>query len=552
VVKEKGPVMATANDELPKPARLVMLVDNGVNGDSRVQKTARSAAEAGWDVILLGRSPNGRPQSWKLGDAEVRLLRMVSPLKARRQEFRRRWIVAPLAYPPTGIAEQRRQAMRAWQTDLKVRRALLAQTGAPAIRQRLLQTQALAAKVVAKWVSLRAKQAAFGQKYRASLRAPSDRAYTWFWHRVSGERAWRRLEPSLWDFELAFGKTVDSLKPDVIYANDFRMLGVGARAKIRARAKGRGIKLIWDVHEYLPGVKPRVDNHRWMIANVAHEHEYAPFADAVITVSERLAEMLKADHSLGALPTVVLNAPSAADVTATGDSDVTDIRTACGLDKDTPLFVYSGAAAAHRGLGVMLEAMPHLDQMHVAFVVNDPTGPYLTSLISRARELNVADRLHVLPYVAHSDVVRFLSTATAGVIPIHHWLNHEIQLITKFFEYSHAGLPILVSDVETMAETVRLNGQGEVFRVDDVEDYVRAAKMIISDVSEYRAAYSSMDLHRWTWEVQAANQDRVYRSLVSPDRHPHSVNAAPERLVSGPASAGALVAVTDSAKEASA
>ena len=41
------------------PGRVVMLVDNGVEGDSRVQKTARSAAEAGWDVTLLGCSTTG-------------------------------------------------------------------------------------------------------------------------------------------------------------------------------------------------------------------------------------------------------------------------------------------------------------------------------------------------------------------------------------------------------------------------------------------------------------------------------------------------------------
>jgi glycogen(starch) synthase len=40
--------------------RIVMLVDNGVDGDSRVQKTARSAADHGWDVTLLGVSPTGR------------------------------------------------------------------------------------------------------------------------------------------------------------------------------------------------------------------------------------------------------------------------------------------------------------------------------------------------------------------------------------------------------------------------------------------------------------------------------------------------------------
>ena len=42
--------------------RVVMLVDNGVEGDSRVQKAARSAAEAGWEVVLLGRSPGSLPQ----------------------------------------------------------------------------------------------------------------------------------------------------------------------------------------------------------------------------------------------------------------------------------------------------------------------------------------------------------------------------------------------------------------------------------------------------------------------------------------------------------
>ena len=105
------------------PGRIVMLVDNGVNGDSRVQKTAMSAAACGWDVILLGRSPTLSGQTWKLGLAEVQLLPMPSPLRARRHEFRRRWITGPLAYPPTGIAEHRAQTVRAWQADLTVRRA---------------------------------------------------------------------------------------------------------------------------------------------------------------------------------------------------------------------------------------------------------------------------------------------------------------------------------------------------------------------------------------------------------------------------------------------
>ncbi|WP_422770260.1 glycosyltransferase family 4 protein [Plantactinospora sp. WMMC1484] len=513
-------MVATGTNEPTAPARIVILVDNGVNGDSRVQKTARSAADAGWDVILLGRSPHGRPESWQLGEATVQLVRMPSPLRQRRHEYRRRWIFGPLGYPPTGIAAHRAQAVRAWQADLTIKRALLA-TAEPsagkAVRRRLLQVQSLAAKVVKKWVSFRYWQHTKGLGYRNRLRSPWDRAYTWFWRRAMGDRSWRRLEPQLWDYELAYGPVVDQLKPDIIYANDFRMLGVGARAKIRARSKGRSIKLIWDVHEYLPGVKPRSDNARWMTANMAHEHEFSPYADAVITVSTQLAELLKRDHKLPELPSVVLNTPNAADVE--WDADAPDIRSACGLGPDTPLFVYSGAAAAHRGMGVMVEAMPHLPEAHVAFVINDPQLPYIKSLIERATKLGTADRLHILPYVAHSQVVGFLSSATAGVIPIHHWLNHEIQLITKFFEYSHARLPILVSDVETMAATVRANDQGEVFRVDDVEGYVRAARTVLADPERYRKAYESIDLAAWTWEVQAEVQAALYRRLL-PERAP--------------------------------
>ena len=337
-------------------------------------------------------------------------------------------------------------------------------------------------------------------------------------------------EPQLWDYELAYGPAVNRLKPDIIYANDFRMLGVGARAKIRARAAKRDVKLVWDVHEYLPGVKPRANNRRWLVANHAHEREYARYADAVITVSDQLAEMLKRDYSLAELPAVVLNTPSAADMSAASSDGAADIRTACGLEPHVPLVVYSGAAAAQRGMGVMVEAMPILDNVHVAFVVNAPSGSYLNSLKARARELGAADRLHVLPYVPHSEVVAFLSTATAGVIPIHHWLNHEIQLITKFFEYCMRGT-IVVSDVETMAATVRETGQGEAFRVDDVEDYVRAVKAVIVDPQHYRDAYDRIDPAAWTWEAQAVNQDRVYRRLAPARRQPADF-AAPRPTVS--------------------
>ena len=317
-----------------------------------------------------------------------------------------------------------------------------------------------------------------------------------------------------WEWELAYGPIIDKLKPDIIHANDFRMLGVGARAAMRARAKGRDTKLVWDAHEFLPGIKPWNSHPRWHIAQQAHEREYARQADAVITVSEDLANLLVSEHGLATRPTVVLNAPDVrVGTTATKGPS---LRESCGIASAIPLLVYSGTAAPQRGLDIMVEALGVLTEVHVALVVPAPKSAYITSLRERAAALSASERLHVLPYVPVDHIVSFLSGADAGVIPILHFPNHEIALITKFLEYSHARLPIVVSDVKTMAETVRRTGQGEVFEAENLGDFVRAVKAVLAAPENYRQAYDPPGLlEEWTWENSAAVLDGVFDRLRS-------------------------------------
>jgi glycosyltransferase involved in cell wall biosynthesis len=162
-----------------------------------------------------------------------------------------------------------------------------------------------------------------------------------------------------------------------------------------------------------------------------------------------------------------------------------------------------------RGLDTVIEALPALDGVHLAIVAGDPGAPYV-------QRLAATDRVHVVPYVPVSQVPAFLRPADVGVIPLHHWPNHEIALITKFFEYSHARLPIVVSDVRTMAETVRATGQGEVFTARDAADFARAVRAVLADPQRYRAVYDAPDspLPGWTWEAQAARLDAIYKGLT--------------------------------------
>lgn len=465
---------------------------------------------------LLG-CTGGKKRGWELGGAHVRLVPLKHTLLRDRHGVLRATLRRPLAYGHPKVADYRRRLVQSRRADLAASR-LEPGSGRP-VRKGWLLARGAAARFQVGWVALRARQTDSLAAARKNRESPLERLAVRWWQALLGDRAWRVLDRNLWDWDSAYKNVIDELEPDIIHANDFRMLGVGARAVRRARAKGRRTKLVWDAHEFLPGIRPWGTGPRWIPAMVAHEREYAGDADAVLTVSEALADRLVEGHGLREKPTVVLNAPITEVEPGGGEASgepVPDMRALCGVGPDVPIAVYSGSASVQRGIGIMIDALPRLPRLHVALVVARAQSEYVRGLVARAAELGVGDRVHVLPYVPFDQVVPFLAAADIGVVPIHHWPNHEIALITKFFEYSHARLPIVVSDVQAMGDMVRSTGQGEVFRAEDLDDYVRAVEAVLGDPGRYRAVYDDRPdlLREWTWEAQAEILDGVYAKLL--------------------------------------
>jgi glycogen(starch) synthase len=533
-------VTARMEQAAPQRGRVVMLVDNGVEGDSRVQKQARSAAEAGWDVTLLGFGPHSAGRSeWTVGDAKVRVIPLKRPLRTHKSTLR--WSPRrPFAYSSLAMANVRLQTVRAWHSDLTTRFALLRvarQSGGSARDERFgrfrLFPARVAYKIFSTWARFRAAELNRLKAARENPASLLNRAMIRFWQVTRGDRCWRRLDPSLYDFEIGFRGEIDRLEPDIIHANDYRVLGVAARAKLRAATRGRDVKMVWDAHEYVPGLAPVSWWPSWLPAQIAYEREFAPYSDAVVTVSPALAEMLRDGHGLSELPAVVQNCPQRDEIGVDVVDPVPDLRVACGISADTPLLAYCGGITPVRGVTLMVEALPDLPGVHVAFVSLHPNGgrKNIDELETAAKRLGVADRVHVLPYVPHWLVVPYLSSADAAVSPLLHLPNHEIALSNKFFEYSHARLPVVTSDMRTMSEVVRKTGQGEVFPAGDREGYLRAVRAVLADPQKYRAAYDQPGLlEQWTWNAQAAVLEQVYSRLMPAPRtepEPHLVAPSP-------------------------
>src|SRR5690606_17471588 len=172
-------------------------------------------------------------------------------------------------------------------------------------------------------------------------------------------------------------------------------------------------------------------------------------------------------YSLPELPETVVNM----SVFQPMEGDIT-VREAAGVDDDTPLLVYAGIMSWARGIETLIESMAHIDEkVHLAIVTMPLPHPMQTKLDPLAEELGVRDRIHYLDPVNQANLSYYLHGADLAIHPLPGGSpNHDRTLPNKLFEYLHAELPMVSSDARTMAEFVRFNGMGEVFRSEDAKD----------------------------------------------------------------------------------
>ncbi|RRR97685.1 glycosyltransferase family 4 protein [Glycomyces terrestris] len=496
-----------------RPPRVVMVVANRIDGDSRVQKAAQSMAEDGWDVHLVGFSVSGKEERHRRGGYTVHrcpLPELTEPPRLRDRVARLRF---PLAYADADRALEVPHRVRAARIDLEADRLERSRARDDGLLRAARGVRRLGRRVEREWLERRAASTEKRVRFTEVEEGDLERLERRWWTALLGDRAWKRLDLNATRIELALRLKIIRLKPDLLHAHDVYPLGICARAAAHLRSRGRDVKLVYDAHEFRPGFDAQPPAQR--IALTGYERRYLPHADAVVTVSEPLAELLRDTHGLDRLPAVVLNAPLRPDPDRPHPGD---IRSSCGLDAAVPLAVYAGWASPERRLEEMIEAARLVPDLHLALVVSRHRNPYVQSLKALAESLGIGDRVHFRGYVDYADLPRFLETADIGVYPLQTGpVNHEVSLPNKYFEYSHARLPMVVSNVAAMSAEVRRLGSGEVYTSGDAEGLAAAVRRILADPAAYRRAYRDPAiLSEYSWERQARHYTALYEELLGP------------------------------------
>jgi glycosyltransferase involved in cell wall biosynthesis len=476
-----------------------MAVANAIAMDARVRKTATSVRRLGYRVTLLWADETGKGVTE--GDLDgVRTIGLPVPYLLRRRAVAR---------------DARRVRPRSGWLNPGYRDHADRQTHAAALAARQARLDSDVVPLALRW-------ARSVHWLRSKLLAAAIVCRRRWYGRWRQRRPWQKELAEVADLDGIFVPWMVDLKPDVLHLHDIHLLSAGIHAKRRLGRRGEAPKLIYDAHEYVRGMAGP-DSYR-DVAFTALEKDLVKEADAVITVSQPIAESLVRDLGLTAEPVVVMNTPwRDSGWGGAGDGAAPDVRTAVGLASDVPLAVYCGVLHLNRNLKRLVEAVALVDGLHLALVcVPNAHYPVALALAERAKALGIGPRVHLVEPVPPNEVVPFLAGASLGVHPMALGLpNHEMALPNKLFDYVWAGLPVAVSRVKAMAEFVAEAGIGHTFDPEDPASIASAIQRVLDNREQLAAAAAAPELKdRLAWEAQAGRLANLYAQLAPLGRPP--------------------------------
>lgn len=299
-------------------------------------------------------------------------------------------------------------------------------------------------------------------------------------------------------FLAAFLRAAWRRGPDAVHAHDVAMLAPGWLA-----ARLLGARLVYDSHELATGV-PYRGNRLWAALVATLERLLIGRCDAVITVSDGIADRLQGLYGLDRRPTVVRNLPDPAEHDP--GFEAPDLRRSLGLADDATLVLHLGAIAADRGCENLVRAMAELDGAHLLFLGADDAA-CAARLRQLAAAADVADRVHFRPSVPVGQIRAHTRQASVGVTLLEDTCeNHRLALPNKLFEYIDAEVPVVASDLPELRRA--LDGRSATALVDPADPASVAAgiEAVLSDEPKIPPG-------PFKWEEDARRLAEVYERL---------------------------------------
>lgn len=248
-------------------------------------------------------------------------------------------------------------------------------------------------------------------------------------------------------------------KYDLAVANDLDTLSANYLA-----AKLKGKPLLYDSHELFTEVPELL--HRPFVKKIWEKLEVLmlPKIQFSYTVSSKVADFY--ERKYGIKMRLVRNFPI--------------LKTEPLVSEKQDAIIYQGALNVDRGLEELIESMVELPELELWIA---GSGDVEDELKNKVKQLKLEEQIKFLGRLSFEELAKTTSKAKIGVsLEKKEALNYQYALPNKVFDYIHAGIPVLFSDLEEVKQVVERYEIGEVLISHDPKEIaLQLKKMILSE-----------------------------------------------------------------------
>jgi glycosyltransferase involved in cell wall biosynthesis len=286
----------------------------------------------------------------------------------------------------------------------------------------------------------------------------------------------------------------------VVHCHSLSDLPIGVLLKIRKRR----VKLVYDAHELeterngLTGINKKLDKIK--------ERFLIRFVDHTLVVSDSIADWYRRKYQGGPV-TVVKNMPCRnGSPYANRSSSV--FRDKFGINGGI-VFLYQGALMRGRGIELLLNTFSKVNgNKHIVFM---GYGSYERQIKDFAAKYK---NIHFHEAVKPDEVMRYTAGADVGICLIENTcLSYYYSLPNKLYEYTLAGMPVVVSEFPEMSKLIGEleNGWGTPV----LEDRLRSLIEKIDPSSiEAKRRNSIKARERIGWDLEEKKLLAAYQGLL--------------------------------------
>ncbi|MDP2895881.1 MAG: glycosyltransferase family 4 protein [bacterium] len=313
----------------------------------------------------------------------------------------------------------------------------------------------------------------------------------------------------------AIHKLLRTHRIDAFHVHDLAMVGT-----VLAFARRRGIPVIADLHENYPALarsafarrKPRLaERFMWPNRWERLERRWGRRCAHVLVVVDEMKERVVAK---GIRPEKITVIENTVDVDQFLSLPVDDRL----VERFRGDFVisYIGSFAPHRGLDVVVRAMPRLlRDIPNARLLLVGDGEMMPQLRSLAETMALDDRVLLTGWVTFEKVPSYIAASDVCIVPHISTEQTEASGPHKLFQYMLMAKPVVVSSCRSLRRMIEETGAGAVFKAGDSNSFAETVLKLRDPATRKTLGEAGRKAasEKYNWDKTSERLLRLYELL---------------------------------------